>query len=513
MANSKDIELYRSWQKSPIKFICDMWKINPQPVKPEFKDLVLSIITSVGDKDWSKKILPEYFEDFIKGSHITWQQWVLLVAIERAIKGIDKKRITVESGHGTGKSCTLSWVIIWYLFCFKDAQVPCTAPTSSQMHDVLWKELSKWIQRLRPEIKCKFEWSSEYLRITESPETWFARAKTAKKEAPEALAGMHGDFVMFVIDEASAVPEEVYNTAEGALTQENILVLMISNHTRLLGYFHNSHTADSKNWQCLSFNSEQSPIVDKQFVERIIDKHGKDSDEYRIRVKGTSPSEEAMDDKGYVPLFAESDLKITNASPFIGNIRMGVDPSGEGQDVTAWFARDNFKAKVLGKESISDSKSIAAKTMTFMTDEKIKDQDVMLDNFGSGADVSKEMALSESRYNIGTVNVGQPADDPIYLNLRAESFFRLKTWFRTGGSVIDTPLGRELIKELMSIKYRRNEAGKIQIMPKIEMKKLGIASPNYADAAMLTFVRPQSSFVNTGYQTGGVKPFFEEWGI
>jgi hypothetical protein len=488
-----------------------MWGLIPQPLKPEYKERAFTLIES-RDKEWSKEFSDEWFQPFEKGDHITWQQWILLVAIERAISGLDKRRVTVESGHGTGKSCTLSWLIIWFLFCFKDAQVPCTAPTSSQMHDVLWKELSKWMQKLKPEIKAKFEWSSEYLRITESPETWFARAKTAKKEAPEALAGMHGEYVMFVIDEASGVPEEVFNTAEGALTQENILVIMISNHTRLIGYFHNSHTSDSRNWQKLSFNSEQSPIVDKQFVDRIIEKHGKDSDEYKIRVKGTSPNEEGMDEKGFVPLFVEQDIRFTGESPFIGETRMGVDPSGEGQDVTSWLARDNFKMKVLSKELISNPKSIAAKTMTWMTQTNIKDQDVMLDNFGAGADVSKEMALSDSRYNIGTVNVGQPADDEIFLNLRAEAFFRLKTWFKTGGSIIDSPLGRELAKELLQIKFRRNEAGKIQIMSKQEMRKQGVASPNHADAGMLTFVKPAKS-KNQSYQTGGVLPMDPNFGI
>lgn len=511
MASQNDITLYRSWQKSPIKFICAMWGLSPQPVRPEYKER-LELLIKERTPDWAREITDEWFEPFIKDQHLTWQQFIFLTSIERALAGLGKRRISVESGHGTGKSCTLSWLIIWFLFCFKDAQIPCTAPTSSQMHDVLWKELSKWLQKLKPEIRCKFDWTSEYLRITESPETWFARAKTAKKEAPEALAGMHGDFVMFVIDEASGVPEEVFNTAEGALTQENILVVMISNHTRLTGYFHNSHTTDAKNWQRLSFNSEQSPIVDKAFTQRIIDKHGIDSDEYRIRVKGTSPNEEAMDDKGYVPLISEADIRFTQESPFIGETRLGVDPSGEGQDVTSWLARDNFKLKVLGKELISHPKTIAVKTMTWMTEVNVRDTDVMLDNFGSGADVSKEMALSDSRYNIGTVNVGQSADDDIYLNLRAEAFFRFRNWLRTGGMIIDNPLGRELAKELLSVKYRRNEAGKIQIMPKQEMRKQGIASPNHADAGMLTFVLPPR-IKNPNPQTQGVQPFYSDLGL
>ena len=106
------------------------------------------------------------------------------------------------------------------------------------MYDVLWKELVKWLKLMPEQIQGLYEWSNTYIRVKERPETWFARAKTARKEAPEALAGVHGDYVMFVIDEASGVPEEIFNTAEGALTSSDILVIMISNPTRLIGYFY-----------------------------------------------------------------------------------------------------------------------------------------------------------------------------------------------------------------------------------------------------------------------------------
>ena len=54
----------------------------------------------------------------------------------------------------------------------------------------------------------------------------------------------------------------------------NILVVMVSNYTRLIGYFHDSHTVDRPNWQTLHFNSEESPMVDHSYVERIESRHG-----------------------------------------------------------------------------------------------------------------------------------------------------------------------------------------------------------------------------------------------
>ena len=397
----------------------------------------------------------------------------------------------MASGHGIGKSSVLAWLQLWYLFCYKDAQVACTAPTADQMYDVLWKEVAKWIYLLPEPLQQKYEWSTTHVRITESPQTWFARAKTARKEAPEALAGVHGDFVFLECDEASGIPEEIYNTAEGSLTDKNTLVVLPSNPTRLIGYFYNTHHRDKANWQTFSFSCLDSPLVDYEYVERIAALHGEDSDEYRIRVLGQFPKEDAVDDKGYVALLLERDLKqISDEGRFSGDVRLGVDPAGEGSDETVWVLRDRFKAKIVAREKVSNSLSIARKTLTLMEDYKVKDYNVTVDNFGIGANVAKEIALTRNdRLSVHAVNVGEkPDDDRRYINRRAESYLRLKEWFRQGGELVRHPKW----EQLLSIRYRREEiSGKIKVMGKIEMKKeLGIPSPDTADALMLTFVRP-----------------------
>jgi len=452
------IEKIKEFRKSPIAFIKFCWKLTPE-------------------RDNSK---------FVKGKNITWQQHDILLAVEDALKD-GKKRISVRSGHGIGKSTTMSWLILWYLFCFKDAQIPCTAPTSDQMHDVLWKEVSKWLQLMPEPIKAKYEWSNNYVRIVESPETWFARAKTARKEAPEALAGVHGDYVLFLIDEASGVPEEIFNTAEGALTDKRAIVIMISNATRLIGYFYDSHHKDKDHWNTLHFNSEDSPIVDTEFVERIEKKHGRDSDEFAIRVKGDFPKEDMMDEQGYVPLYTEEDLKFTEDETFIGDVKLGVDPAGEGNDKTIWIARDNFKSRVIATERISNSKTIAQKTLTLMSHFNIKPENVTVDNFGEGANVGQEMGMLGLRIN--AVNVGDRAtqDPETFINLRAYAYWKQREWIKKGGLLVR----HDGWEELLSIRHRKELSGKMKIMGKIEMKKKGYHSPDHADALMLTFIEPE----------------------
>lgn len=454
----KEVELYRRMQKSPKEFVRVMWGLEAQ-VKGQ---------------------------PFTKGKQYTWQQELILDAVEKAIKDEAPRRISVRSGHGIGKTATFSWLILWFLFCFKESQIPCTAPTSEQMNDALWKEVAKWLMRMPEGIKSKFEVTNTHIRVTERPATWFARAKTARKESPEALAGIHGDYVMLVIDEASGVPEEIFNTAEGALTEPNILVIMISNPTRTVGYFYDSHHKDQKNWQTLHFSSLDSPLVDYGYVNRIIEKHGEDSDEFRIRVLGEFPKLDALDDKGYIPLLMEEDLRLTPSGEFVGEKLMGIDPSGEGDDKTVWVVRDNFKAKVVAQEQISSEKSIAEKTLTLMDYYNIRPENVFIDNFGSGANVAKELALSRQQFRVNSMNVGEKArDEEFYINLRAESFDRMRKWLRQGGELVN----HKGWDELLSIRFRRELSGKMKIMGKREMKNEGVKSPNVADALMLTFTR------------------------
>ena len=452
-----DIEIYKKMQKSPLFFVKCMWGLIPE-------------------RDNSK---------FIKGKHLTWQQHDILLAVEEALKG-GKKRISVRSGHGIGKSATLAMLILWYLFCYKDAQVPCTAPTSDQIHDILWKEVAKWLNLMPQPVREKYEWTNGYIRITESPETWFARAKTARKENPEALAGVHGDFVMYIVDEASGVPEEIFNTAEGALTGDNVLVILISNPTRLIGYFYDSHHKDKESWQTLGFSSIDSPLVDKEYISRIISKHGEDSDEYKIRVLGEFPREDTMDDKGYIALFSENDIKISDTEEFIGERRLGIDPSGEGDDKTVWVIRDNFKAKIVAVEKVSNASSIAQKTMTLMQHYQVKGEHTYIDNFGAGANVAQELALAGIR--VKAINVGdKPSDEEMFLNRRAEASWRVKQWFRKGGELVD----HKGWDEILTIRYRKELSGKMKIMGKLEMKKEGIKSPDHYDALMMTFLDPE----------------------
>ena len=478
LCNKMDnLEKLREWRKSPIAFVKDIWGLTVE-------------------KDNNK---------FIRGRHLTWQQYDILLAVEKALNGLGPRKISISSGHGIGKSSACAMLMEWFLFCFKDAQVAATAPSSDQLYDVLWKEASKWLDLMPEVVKNHFYWSTTHIRMVAKPNTWFARAKTGKKESPEALAGMHGENVLLLCDEASGIPDEIFNTAEGSLTDKNTLVILISNPTRLIGYFYDTHHRDNKRWQCLQFSSLDSPLVAaKEYGDQMAAKHGIDSDEYGIRVLGKFPNEDSVDNEGYVPLFSRDDvIQCADTGKFISP-KMGLDPSGEGINKTLWVIRDAFRAKVVGEESISTAKGIALKTLTLMDYYGIKESEVIVDNFGTGAAVVQELALSGSGKGVRVigVNVGEkPNDFDRFMNRRMELYWELRMWLKNGGELVRHEKWEE---NLLSIRYRRELSGKARVMDKREMRRKGYPSPDLLDALMLTFYSGESSLMGQGGLSSGL---------
>ena len=461
-------ELLKEWKQQPILFIKDIWGLVPQPLicKEEHNHNV------------------KCFGEFEKGKHITWQQWLILQGIEKALRDEAPRRITIAGGHGFGKSCVLAWLTHWFLMTRKNAQIGATAPTADQLFDVLWKEIAIWHKKLPENIRPLFEWGTSYFRISSSPETWFARARTARKEKPEAFSGLHGKYVALFADEASAVPNEIYRSGEGSMTDKDTLVVLISNPTRLEGYFYDTHHSDKKNWQVFSFSSLDSPIVEPDFPERIKAKYGEDSDENRFMVLGEFPKGESMVD-GWLPMFSEDDIKnqVQDIGEFMKPTYLGVDPSGMGVCKSVWVARDAFKIKVLATEQKSSTIGIAEKTITLAQHYECEPKNVKVDNFGVGANISQEIALGVNE-RIHAVNVGGKPRDERFLNIRAEMYWLFREWLKKGGKLIRNDGWRQLLV----IRYRRSLSGKIQVMGKAEMIKRGWDSPDKADAGALTFV-------------------------
>ena len=412
------------------------------------------------------------------GAEPTEQQWDGGEQLAR------RRRVSIRSGHGTGKSTLMAWTILWALTCFARVKVPVTAPTAHQLEDVLWSELATWHRKMPPELRDLFELKSERFERKDAPAEAFAAARTSRPEKPEALQGFHSEVVVFVIDEASGIPEEVFQVAEGALSTEGAYVLMAANPTRMEGYVYDSHHKMRANWAALHWNGEESPLVSRAYVDEMAQKYGVDSAIYRVRVRGDF----AGNPDGVIPLDLIEGAIGRNVKPF-GPVRWGLDVARFGEDETALAKRrGNTLLEKVKAWSGKDTMQVAGLLKLEYDNTPIDDRPeaIGIDVIGLGAGVV-DRAL-ELGLPVIAVNVAEsPAVQAQYERMRDELWFEAREWFFRRDCHM--PEDDQLVAELTLPGFRVLSSGKKKVESKDELRRRGVKSPDRADAFCLTFAK------------------------
>jgi phage terminase large subunit len=406
-----------------------------------------------------------------------------------------QKRISIRSGHGTGKDASASWAILWFLSTRAMAKVVCTAPTARQLNDILWSEISKWMRDSA--IADEFVIQADKIFKKEAPKEWWARAvspsvKADPADQAETLAGFHGDHLLIVVDEASGVEDPVYIPIEGAMTQEDNRVMLIGNPTKNKGYFHDTqyHPEINKMWFKLHWDSRDSENVKPEYPKYMAEKYGIESNVFRIRVAGEPPLEDA---RTLIPLFwAEQcigkQIEVTEEEP----IYIGVDVARFGEDKSVVLPRHGLR--IFPWLSFQGMNTMTLGDHVSQTYSDIVAEGCAIDVIGVGAGVA-DYLRKKRMPGLFDVNVSWTSSDPTkYALLRDELWWRVREKCMMGyysfpedkiaGDTLS--LGQELANELSSPFYDFNRNGAIKVEGKKEMKKRGIASPNIADALCLT---------------------------
>jgi phage terminase large subunit len=181
---------------------------------------------------------PKNFVIEILGGNPTPYQAEFLDAVARG-----ERKISIRSGHGTGKSTAASWAMLWYVMFKYPCKVVVTAPTTGQLFDALFAELKKWINEIPKPLQPLLNVKSDRVELTAAPSEAFISARTSRAETPEALAGVHSENVLLVVDEASGVPEPVFEAAAGSMSGHSATTLLLGNPTRSSGTFSRRTTA------------------------------------------------------------------------------------------------------------------------------------------------------------------------------------------------------------------------------------------------------------------------------
>jgi len=420
----------------------------------------------------------EFVEQVLKARPTEQQKGAL-----RAL--ITDRHITIKSGHGTGKTALLGWVALWALSVFAFPKIPCTAPTGHQLEDNLWGEISKWHREMVAPWGTNIKVGAEKAWNTKYPREWFAVARTARAENPDALQGFHAKNLIFILDEASGIPEEIFEPVMGALTGPENLCIMAGNPTHNHGTFYDSHHKNRHLWKCFTFNAEDSPLVTQDQIDIMRNTYGEHSDIYRVRVLGEFAK---SDPDQLIPLDVCEDA-INREIVVGGPVIWGLDPAWYGDDASVICKREgNIVLPFKGDAVVHgyDTQQVAAWAAAHYneTSPRHRPDAIPVDTVGIGAGVYD--AMRAMNLPVIAVNVqGKPVNPTKYANIRAEIFCRVKDWLVDGrGGLPDDDF---LLAELTAIKYKYAQKGAILLEDKKETKKVLKRSPDRADSLSVTF--------------------------
>ena len=425
---------------------------------------------------------------------------------------------SVRSGHGIGKSAVESWLAIWFLTTRPYPKIPCTAPTQHQLWDILWAEIAKWL-RNNPALANDLIWTKEKVYMKGHPEEWFAVGRTASK--PDALQGFHADHVLYIIDEASGVKDEIFEPILGALSTEGSKLVMCGTPTKITGFFNASHHKNREQFNAMHIDGRSSSRVDQDFVDTIIDMFGEDSDVFRVRVAGEFPR--ALPDS-FIPMeWAEraSEAKAPEIEQ-VTRVDIGIDVARYGDDSSVISPvldrrvqeepevyHHNDTMQLTGMAVICVKKYARAHPwaeihvkidcdglgvgvfdrLMELKEQIVEEIEREREGLYEDDDAPPAMSLDIVECHFGgeggTVNDADPVEYQTSTGLmwgtvrEALRTHSLKLW----------PDDKQ-ISQLSNRRYVVNSAGKIELEKKEAMKKRGLSSPDMGDALALALYDP-----------------------
>jgi hypothetical protein len=410
-------------------------------------------------------------------------------------------RDATASGHGIGKTALTSWLILWAMSTRARLTGVVTANTMGQLQTKTWRELALWHKRLIN--RHWFRWAATKFCHVKEPEDWYVSAVPNSEHNSEAFAGLHGRYKIIIFDEASAIPDKIFEVTEGAMTDPRSMWFLFGNPTKNTGRFKECFTSD-KRWTHRHVDSRTAKMTNKKELQDWIDAYGIDSDFVRVRILGQFPRFGAMQ---FIPtdiveraMLTDADFEAWCLTPIV----IGVDVARYGDDKSCIAIRQGRKLHEIRKFREKNTMQIAAEVVAAM-----KDYDgaaaVFVDGIGVGAGVVDRLQMLG--YPVIEVNGGSTAfDETLFFNKTAEMWYRMREWIK-GGDL--PPKDSELRLALIGREYYYDEKERIRLERKADMKKRGLASPDEADALAHTFAEELGDLVRNSFEPTETETSFD----
>ena len=415
------------------------------------------------------------------------------------IKAVAKyPRVSVRSGHKIGKSTSAAILALWWASTKPGGRVVMTATTNQQVRNILWKELKRLAHRATIPLPRPAQLPSLGMQWPDGREIIGFSTKES-----ERMAGLSGANMLFIVDEASGVAEDIYEAIEGNRAG-GAHILMIGNPTQPVGTFYDSFHSKTEFWHAMHVSSVQASkarphipgIATKAWCNEKLREWGQEDPRYQVRVLGNFADTATCSvvPLGVLSLSQDSydDMPVPSS-----RLEMGVDVARFGDDETVIACRRGNKLLSMTARSNMDEHEVADLVLRIAADNHRAGEGkplVKVDACGVGLGVVSILRQKESVQVLG-VNAADPSSMPDeFPNVRSQLWFAVADWLRDGGSI---PKDTKLEADLLSAQYDFDARGRRRVEKKESIKARLHRSPDRADALALAVYTPRARLVSS----------------
>ena len=407
-------------------------------------------------------------------------------------------QFSTASGHGIGKSALVAWLIRWIMDTRPMAKGVVTANTGEQLRTKTWAELAKWhtlgITAPWWELTSGSGSLSYYHR--EYREQWRCDGQTSREENSESFAGLHSanSTPFYIFDEASGIPDKIFEVREGGLTDGEPMTFDFGNPTRNSGRFYQNMVGRfRKSYIRRTIDSRDVEQTNKALFEGWAEMYGEDSDFFKVRVKGEFPTSSSLQfvPSSYYDDNVHRDVYVGPSDPMV----MGVDVARFGDDDSVIWLRHGRDAESIGFKRYKSVDTMTLASEVARIAGEYRPDAVFIDGGGVGGGVVDR--CRQLGVDVIEINFGGKSPVVGFANMRAYMWSRMRDALKDG---VRLPEDLDLQADLIGVEYGYRPNNDLLLESKQSMKDRGLSSPDLADALALTYAMPVVPHSRAGYK-------------
>lgn len=438
------------------------------------------------------------------------------------------KSVAVKAAHGVGKSFFAAALICWWIDTrYPRVFVASTAPSQAQIGAIVWRLVRKFKKQISDRYKAGII-DHELPGYITADNQWkedggnilgFGRKPPDNKE-DDSFQGIHDGYVLAIGDEAVGLTPEMIDALGNITSNEDSRRLIICNPTNPASYVGKLFREQTENWSFQTISAFDSPnfteerhlmsaealseLVGPSYVEDKKLEYGEDSPRYKSRVLGEFAYDlgDTLIKPEDLAIAADTNIKLGGNEPVI----LGIDIARFGKDASVIYSNIGGKLRF-----VDDKPDQARVTETaawiHRTAIDLNATEVRIDSLGIGGGVIDALVDyhdAPSKYTLLEMNAnGVTPDRKQWHNARAYWWDEFRRNLRDGKIDMDpTEKNYERVNdELMSVEYTYAKTGGLLVEAKEDMRKRGIKSPDFADAAIYASA-DMNAIVNATAQPG-----------